>query len=166
MKDNEKLLLLALLGAGAWWYYTRTNRLTLAGHPENPMLPPPSYGSVVRSPLSPVQASNSTSTAATNVVAGIANTFAQLWGRTVGRGPGNSPVNPAATATGIDAATIGRPASGFPTLAIAPPALGDVVPYWMVDANFAVPSDNDFSTLLWSVPPEMSYIAPPPPVSE
>ena len=165
---NDRILLAALLAAGAWFLYTRSKGLSLAGQPTNVMLP---YDRIPREGAVAVNAS--TSTYATNVfsqVTGLVNAFvSKLRGN-----PGNVPNQPAA------GATISRdnvlswglqvpPDEPAPYVAATSPTSGEgPYPFWMTPGYLVggVPFDQPGTALVpslpWTIPQGFDYIPPPP----
>lgn len=156
MKDDQVILLLLLAG-GAWYLYTRQHGLTLTGEPAHAMIDP-SWNAYRPGSMSPVQSTNSTGTAATNVFSAIGSAV-----QTIARSitAGNNPRVPADSPYILNAGI--RNPDVPVTGGIAPepdPTLADAYPYWTW--TYFDQQPTQIADLSSTLRPEDFYIPPPP----
>jgi hypothetical protein len=170
MRDGERFVLLAALAGVAWWLYTRSQGLTLAGQYANPMYIPPASNK-----QSLVTPSGTTGTLATNVFSQIGQVL-QSTLRAFTAQPANGPAQPAPSST-ISLADVSRwglqvppdeppPPSTAAVLNTTDPSLDTSVPYWSwgFDRTQLAPG---VPLMSWTLNPDTlgfdpSYIPPPP----
>lgn len=154
------LIVLVVLG-GAWYLYTRSRGLNVLGQYDNTMLRPAQTGNST----SPVVATSTTSTWATNAISALLKGIQQITS-SIAHAPGNANTRPAApyNGTAIGEQTGNGTATGASfigsELPAPDPTLDTGIPFWSM---FDVPPPTpDYSSIAWTVRPEDSYIPPPP----
>lgn len=163
MNGTQRFAIVAALGALGWYLYTRSQGLTLAGAPENPMLPAARVGQ-----QSLVTPSTSTSTFATNVFGAIGGALRSIV-TSLQAAPGNGPRIPSASSTGISQSDVqswglavprDEPAPAIASQVVEP---ADLAPFYTMGYGY----NSGVPSMPWTLNPvtlgfDPNYIAPPP----
>jgi hypothetical protein len=162
----DRLAIAAAFAGLAWYLYTRSRGLTLAGEPLNAMMLPSDVRSSQQSLVSP---NAGTSLAATNVFGAISTAFQSILG-SLKAGAGNTPRIASATSSGIAPGDVTRMGLLVPADEPPPPSLSNISPTWDPSLDLSMPLwqwGTAVPAMPWTLDPvtlgfDPSYIPPPP----